>query len=338
MPKAIQYRPNSVIFFQGDASDNIYILNAGKVVITYNDIETGQEIRELVKTNEFFGVRSALGRYARDETAMVLAPTTVVAFTVPEFEQLCTQHTHVILQMLKVFSTQLRRINLQLENILSTEDKKDPEEGLYTSGEFYLKNKRYSEALYAFKQYLVYYPSGKFASQAVEKAKQCVDFYEKYGPGTPVATGPAATAAATPTGATMAPADDSGGDMSDTAKEYYEGVSMMSQQQYAEAFDVFMKVVNKGDPEFAPKALFDAGRCQASQKDYDGAIETLSALLQKYPKHPDIADALLLIGTSHQAKGDTTRAGALYKKILTIAEEGEPVYRKTKKALAALQR
>ena len=37
MPKAIQYRPNSVIFFQGDASDNVYILNAGKGVISFND-------------------------------------------------------------------------------------------------------------------------------------------------------------------------------------------------------------------------------------------------------------------------------------------------------------
>ena len=336
MPKAVQYRPNSVIFFQGDASDYVYILNAGKVVITYNDIETGQENRELIKTGEFFGVRSALGRYARDETAMVLAQTTVVAFTVPEFEQLAMQNTRVILQMLRVFSTQLRRIHLQLEDLLRTEDKKDPEEGLYTSGEFYLKNKRYSEALYAFKQYLVYYPSGKFASQASEKAKQCEDFYEKYGPGTPAVAG-AAVAPPAPTSAAPPPTVEPGDDMSDTAKEYYEGVSMMSQQQYAEAFAVFMKVVNKGDPEFAPKALFDAGRCQASQKDYDGAIKTLSALLQKYPKHPDIADALLLIGNSHQAKGDSTRASALYKKILTIAEEGEPVYRKTKKALAALQ-
>jgi CRP-like cAMP-binding protein len=334
MPKAIQYRPNSIIFFQGDASDYVYILNAGKVSISHKDIETRAEIRELIKTGEFFGVRSALGRYRRDETAMVLAPSTVVAFTVPEFEQVAMQNTRVIMQMLRVFSTQLRRIHLQVDNLLGTADKKDPEEGLYTAGEFYLKNKRYSEALYAFKQYLVYYPSGKFARQAAEKVVQCESFYAKYGDGdSATASLPSApNAVSAPVGADL---DDD--EMSELAKQYYEGVSLMSQQEYAQAFTIFMRVVAKGDPELTPKALFDAGRCQASQKDYDGSIKTLSGLIAKYPKHPDIADALLLIGTGHQAKGDVTRAGALYQKILTIAEEGEPVYRKTKKALATLK-
>ena len=85
MPKATQYKTNSVIYFQGDVGDKIFILKAGKILSKSNDIETKEEINELVAPGEFFGVKSALGRYPRDESAMVLADSEVLVFTVPEF-------------------------------------------------------------------------------------------------------------------------------------------------------------------------------------------------------------------------------------------------------------
>ena len=92
-PKAMQYKANSIIFFKGDISDKIFILKSGQVSLNYTDIETGQEIHDLIKTGEFFGVRSALGRYAREETAQVLADSVAVAFSVPEFEKLAPVST-----------------------------------------------------------------------------------------------------------------------------------------------------------------------------------------------------------------------------------------------------
>ena len=110
MPKATQYKSSSVIYFQGDVGDKIFILKAGKVLSKTNDIETKEEINELVAPGEFFGVKSALGRYPRDETALVLSDSEVLVFTVPEFEQLVLSNTRIIMKMLKVFSNQLRTI------------------------------------------------------------------------------------------------------------------------------------------------------------------------------------------------------------------------------------
>ena len=87
-PKAVQYRANSIIYFKGDLSDRVFLLNSGKVNLTSMDIETGQEVRDLIKTGEFFGVKSALGRYPREETAIVLQDSSVMTFSVPEFEQI----------------------------------------------------------------------------------------------------------------------------------------------------------------------------------------------------------------------------------------------------------
>jgi len=91
MPKALQYRPSSVIFFQGDIGDKIYILQAGKVSLNYTDIENGQDIHDLVQPGEFFGVKSAMGRYPREENALVLQDSAVVAYLTPKNSPGCTR-------------------------------------------------------------------------------------------------------------------------------------------------------------------------------------------------------------------------------------------------------
>ena len=35
MPKAIQYNPNSVIYFEGDIEDKVYILQKGSTSLIY---------------------------------------------------------------------------------------------------------------------------------------------------------------------------------------------------------------------------------------------------------------------------------------------------------------
>jgi TolA-binding protein len=60
-------------------------------------------------------------------------------------------------------------------------------------------------------------------------------------------------------------------------------------------------------------------------------------MIQKFPKHPDLVEALYYVGSSHEKKGDTTKATSFYGKILSMAPEDEPVHRKAKKALRALQ-
>jgi CRP-like cAMP-binding protein len=201
-PKAIQYRTGSIIYFKGEAqSDKIFLLNSGRVSLSYVDIETGQELRDLIKMGEFFGVKSALGHYIREENALVLQDATVMVFTVPEFEQLAAKNTRIIMKMLKVFSNQLRRIHNQVQNLMVSDEQVNPETGLYNTGEYYLKNKRYGQALHAFKQYLIYYPSGAYATDVASKIGQAEEYLSRYGSGiqsSPVpssaASGPAPSA------------------------------------------------------------------------------------------------------------------------------------------------
>jgi len=61
------------VYFQGDLDERIYILKSGRIALRSRDIETGQDINDLIQTGEFFGVKSALGKYPREEDAVVLS-------------------------------------------------------------------------------------------------------------------------------------------------------------------------------------------------------------------------------------------------------------------------
>jgi TolA-binding protein len=344
-PKAVQYRANSIIYFKGDQSDRIFLLNSGKVSLSYVDIETGQEVRDMIKMGEFFGVKSALGRYIREETAVVLLDSSVMVFSVPEFEQLASKNTRIITKMLKVFSNQLRRIHRQVQNLMVSDEQVNPETGLYKIGEYYLKNKRFGQALHAYKRYLVYYPSGAFATDATGKLAQAEEFLSRYGTGVPAGpiappapsvsgAPPAGRAAAAASAATQAPA----GENSEVAQAYYNAVSLVSQEKYMEAFKAFKKLLDGGaDAEYSSKAEFEMAKCLFYLKQFDNCIKSFTAIVQKFPKHPEMKDALFFVGRSYEEKGDKAKAGGFYKKIISIGTEDDPVVRKVKKALRALE-
>ena len=52
MPKAMQYTKGSVIYFEGDHDDRVFIMQAGAVVLQSTDIETGAPVIEQVKLLE----------------------------------------------------------------------------------------------------------------------------------------------------------------------------------------------------------------------------------------------------------------------------------------------
>ncbi len=354
MPKALQYRAGSVIYFQGDVADKIFILQSGKISLNYQDIETGQDIHDPVQPGEFFGVKSAMGRYPREETALVLQDAAVIAFTVPEFEQLATTNIRIVMKMLKVFSNQLRRIHKQVSNLMEKEEQQSPEIGLYKVGEYYLKNRQYAQAKYVFSRYLTYYPAGKLAAQAAKNLEIAESSQVRYGDGKgpapvterPAAFGSGSTAAAPGIGAAAmnAAMNESSSkqgpeELSVVAKAYYDAVSLFSQDKYPQAFSAFKKIIEANqDPEYVAKSVYELGRCLYLMGKYDESLKHYTAMISTYPKHPDLGNALYFIAQCYEKKGDKDRAATFYKKILSMnQDEDDSVHLKAKKALKALE-
>jgi len=336
MPKPFQYRSGSVIYFQGDAADKIYIVQAGKVNLSYQDTETSEDIHDLVQPGEFFGVKSALGRYPREENAIAIQDTGIMAFTVPEFETLAQANTRIIMKMLKVFSNQLRRIHHQVSNLLEKTENISPEMGLFNVGEYYLKNKRFVQAKYVFSRYLTYYPSGRHAAQAAKN----LEIAE-----TQVSSMPQAVSrSSAPVTPSSLPSADSFSDrgpkeqLGETAKAYYEAVSLISQEKYPQAYISFKKILNANeDPEYTAKSYYEIGRCFYLLNKFDDCIKWFTSMITKYPRHPDLGNGLYFMGQSYEKLGKKEQAVTFYKKILTLtADSDEAINTKAKRALKAL--
>ena len=158
MPKAMQYTKGSIIYFEGDKDERIFIMQSGSVLLTSTDIESGQPVAEQVKNGEFFGVKSALGHFGREETATALVPTVAVALTIQEFEILFSNNKALITKMLRVFSNQLRQIHKKTESILNniTEDQQS---GMLAVAQSFYDDEQYRSACDVYLKFLKRYPN-----------------------------------------------------------------------------------------------------------------------------------------------------------------------------------
>ncbi len=334
-PKAVIYQPNSIIYFKGDISDRVFILNAGKVTLKYTDVETGQDVHELIKTGEFFGVKSALGRYARDETAIALTEAKCISMTVPDFEAMATKNIRVVMKMLQVFSNQLRRIHKRVQSLMALDEQSNPEAGLFSIAEYYLKARQYAQAIYTFGRYLTYYPSGRHSDEATRHLESAEQALGKYGQGKgPAAAGaPAAAAAAAP-----AARSERSRELSGAAQRFYDAMSLVTTEKYEDGLKQFQQIIADGaEEEYAAKSRFEIGRCHFFLKRYEQSIRAFSELVQAYPKHPDLAEAIYYVAQSQAQLGQTAKAEGLYRKLLTMTKESDALYRKVRKAMRDLE-
>ena len=331
MPKPLQYRSGSLIYFQGDTADKIFILQNGKISLVSQDIETGEDVKEAVQPGEFFGVKSALGRYPREENAITLSDTTIMAFTVPEFEAVAMANSRIIMKMLKVFSNQMRRVHKQVSKVMAKEEE-PPADGLFNLGEFYLKNKRFSQARHIFSRYLTYYPSGKNAAQAAKNLETAENSLARYGDG----KGPGVAVSSNNT--FSAPSKSSPEAAAQTANAFYDAVSLVSQGRYQEAFMSFKLIVDtNADPEWTAKSTFEIGRCMFLMNKFEDSLKFLTNMLTKYPKHPEIKDAMLIMGQCNEKIGRKEQAAAFYKKTISMGSgDDDAIVVKAKRALAAM--
>ena len=167
--RARTYKSGSIIYFENDKSEYIYILKSGRVVLTSIKPDTGEEVKDDVRQGEFFGVKSSLGKYPREETAQTIGETVVLIMNLSDFERLILKNVNVVRKMLRVFSNQLRRIVKMNRSVLGESDTIKPDYELYRIGEYYYNAGMPNRAQYALKRYMEYYPDGEYARDVMDK-------------------------------------------------------------------------------------------------------------------------------------------------------------------------
>ena len=166
-PIARTYKAGSIIYFEGDMGKEIYVLQKGRVILISTSLDQKSEVKEDVRKGEFFGVKSILGHHPREETAQVLTDTVVLVFRSSEFEALSLKNTRIVLQMLKVFSSQLRKVHNKVRELLGEMSIDETSIELVKVAEYYYKNNQLDEALHGYEAYLNNYPNGQLSDRAM---------------------------------------------------------------------------------------------------------------------------------------------------------------------------
>ena len=178
MPKAVQFTKGSIIYFEGDNDERIFILQRGLIVLTSIDIETKNPVTDYVKEGEFFGVKSAFGHFSREETATVVSDSVVVSITVEEFQKLFSSNKPLIMKMLKVFSNQLRTVHKKIESILNNKKDIDVQTGMASVAMCFYNDELYKCCCDVCTKYLELYPDSELKekiSKLYENAKSRMD-------------------------------------------------------------------------------------------------------------------------------------------------------------------
>lgn len=157
MPRVVQYAKGSIVYFSGDKDERIFILQSGIVILASLDIETNQPVTEQVKNGEFFGVKSALGHFPREETATVLTDSVAVVLTIPEFENIVGGNKQVLMKMMRVFSNQLRQSHKKTESILNNVTE-EQQTGMFTVAKSFFDDEQYISCCDVCVRFLKLYP------------------------------------------------------------------------------------------------------------------------------------------------------------------------------------
>lgn len=339
MPKMKNYKPNSIIYFTSDKADSVFLLKEGKVNLVYNDILSGEQVSDSINSGEFFGVKSGLVRYPREETAKVMVNSTVIEFTSSEFEALITNNTNIIIKMLRSFSNQLRRVGKQVQSFVSDKMASDPAADFFQIGSYYLKNKKYRQAISVYKRFLLYYQEGALAEHARKRLALSEEALKAYGEGggpTPMLEDVSENQIAGVEEGFIQGGNSGTTDMSPDEVKYYNGISLIDKKQYKEAFTELKDVLGSTDRELAISAKFEVGRCLYYLNNVDKALELLLSLTERAPDFNKIGNVLYYIALCHKKGGSTGKSELYLQRALATTKEGEELYRLVNEELKEL--
>lgn len=302
MPKLINYKTNSVIYFAEYFADTIYILKDGNVVLTYPDIETGEMITEKIKTGELFGVKAVLGNFPREETAMVVSDATVYAFTAEEFESFAVKNPRIILQMIKKYSKQLRRIHSQIKNLTKeTDDKSVSEEnfsnddGLFSVAEAFFNSENYAICAEVCKRYISSMPNGKYVQRVSQLLATCQNVDDD-------------------TGLPKNPFDNTSASYKMNLESLRDATRTEEQGNLESAIQKYKNLLNNGDPETVDFAILGLSRCLLKLGHYEENIKFLNTMIKRNPKSRRLDKMLLYIGNNYEKMGSNDKAKSFFAK------------------------
>jgi len=168
-PGFVNYKKDTYIIVEGKQNaDCFFIIQQGKVRISREAMLEGEK-DELLGPGDFFGVISTMSSHSHIETAQALTDVIVISVRQNQYVALIQKNAQVAIKIILQFSKRLRYLNETLARLTLKNTADDGPSHLYDVAEYYLSQKQFNQATYAYGQYVKHCPDGEKAAAAGEK-------------------------------------------------------------------------------------------------------------------------------------------------------------------------
>jgi CRP-like cAMP-binding protein len=165
----VNYKKNAYIIVEGNQNaDCFFIIQQGKVKII-KEVRMQGEMDEVLGPGDFFGVISTMSSHSQIESALALDDAVLIAVRQNQYAGLIQKNTQVAIKIILQFSKRLRYLNELLARLTLKNTADDGPSHLYDVAEYYLSQKQYYQATYAYAHYVKHCPNGEKAASAKDK-------------------------------------------------------------------------------------------------------------------------------------------------------------------------
>ncbi|WP_353894123.1 Crp/Fnr family transcriptional regulator [Proteinivorax hydrogeniformans] len=115
------FKKGEVIFMQGDTTQNLYIVNSGKIKI-FKDTPSGKEqILYILSDGDTIGELSLLKKETINYSAVAMEKTRVCVLTGHHFQEVITQNPDIIVKVMETVGDRLQKVESLVQS-LGTKD------------------------------------------------------------------------------------------------------------------------------------------------------------------------------------------------------------------------
>lgn len=112
-----RYPKDSVIFFEHDPGDSLYLIVSGRVRVTILADDGREIVLAVLGEGDFFGEMSLLDNEPRSATAIAMEDTEVLIIHQKEFFSIVEKRPPILIKLLSVISSRLRKANHQIGSL-----------------------------------------------------------------------------------------------------------------------------------------------------------------------------------------------------------------------------
>ncbi|MBR3731817.1 MAG: cyclic nucleotide-binding domain-containing protein [Spirochaetales bacterium] len=153
----VNFPKGAYIIIEGRSPINyFFIIRSGKVSVT-RDAEKGKT--EMLNPGDFFGVIAAMSGHNSIETAMAVTDVSLIMVYKEQFPMLICKNNPVAMKIVLFFSRKLRELDTKIAELTLKSYAVEDVVNLFDIGNYYMQQKQYNEAFYAFYRFVQYCPT-----------------------------------------------------------------------------------------------------------------------------------------------------------------------------------